>query len=138
MGNVRVVLADDNAQIRSILRDRLGKDPGLTVVGEARNGFEALDQVELHLPDVLLLDMEMPGMNGLEVVRKLHDDLWPVQVLVLSAHSDPCYVEGVMEHGAAGYFLKEDDLRDVIDAINRAARGERSLVSKKLDRRLPV
>ena len=121
---IRIVIADDHPLMRSGIRDLLQSEPDLEVVGEAASGEEALRLVKVAKPDVLLLDMNMPGTPGVEVARKLRSQNANVQVLALSAYNDQAYVAGLMECGAAGYVTKEQSPRVIIEAIRAVARGE--------------
>ena len=82
----------------------LEKTPGITVIGEADNGIEAIYSVNQLAPDILLLDIEMPVLNGIEVVKELFAVASPVHILVLSAYDDPEYIREALNYGAAGYF----------------------------------
>ncbi len=126
MATTRVVLADDHAIIRSGIRSLLNKAPDIEVVGEASTGVEALRLVRELAPDVLLLDMEMPEMNGLEVARQLRAAGSPVRILALSAYDDKQYILGMLASGAAGYLLKEEAPKIIVAAVRRAAHGEQS------------
>ena len=106
MKNIKVVLADDHPVVRSGMRSLLERAMDITVVGEASNGMEALMLVDELSPDVLLVDMEMPGMNGVEVARQLQATQSPVKILALSAYDDDRYIEGLLASGAVGYLTK--------------------------------
>lgn len=121
---IRVVLADDHPLMRSGIRNLLEAEPDINVVGEAANGAEALRLVEAVRPDVLLLDMEMPGMSGVEVARKIQALELPVYVLALSAYDDKAYVSGLLESGASGYITKEKPPQVIIEAVRAVAHGE--------------
>lgn len=123
-GNIRIVLADDHPVMRSGIRTLLEAEADLTVVGEAANGLEALRLVESLKPDVLLLDMEMPGLSGVEVARRIRDQAIPVYVLALSAYDDRSYVAGLLESGASGYITKEKSPQMIVEAVRAIARGE--------------
>jgi DNA-binding NarL/FixJ family response regulator len=119
----RVVLADDHPMIRAGIRSLLRKAPDIEIVGEARNGAEAMRLVEELQPDVLLLDMEMPVLKGIEVARRLRAAGSPVRILALSAHSDRQYILGMLASGASGYLTKEEGLEKIVEAIRRVAKG---------------
>lgn len=97
---------------------------GITVVGEAGNGEEALERVDEHQPDVLLLDVEMPELSGIEVAQRLQDDGSPVRLLALSSYDDQEYVQGLLANGAAGYLTKEKAPELIIEAVRAVADGE--------------
>ena len=124
MAPIRVALADDHAAIRTGVRNRLETAPDIVVVGEASDGAEALRMVEELAPDVLLLDVEMPGMTGVEVASRLQARGSPVRILALSAYDDEQYISGMLANGAAGYLTKEESLERVAEAVRGVARGE--------------
>jgi DNA-binding NarL/FixJ family response regulator len=123
-GNIRIVLADDHPVMRSGIRTLMEVEADFNVVGEAANGLEALRLVELLKPDVLLLDMEMPGLSGVEVARRIRDQGLPVYVLALSAYDDRAYITGLLESGASGYITKEKPPQMIVEAVRAVARGE--------------
>ena len=123
MTKIRVLLADDHAILREGLRALLGYYDDVQVVGEAQDGAEAVDRVaELH-PDVVLMDIAMPGMNGIEATRQIHQQYPETHVLVLSQHEDWRYVLPVLEAGASGYVLKRVIGTDLISALRIVAQG---------------
>lgn len=132
---IRVFLVDDHALMREGLRAMLERRPTLTVVGEAGNGHEALRLVGDAAPDVVLMDIAMPGLNGLEVTRRLHATMPHVRILALSMYDDQEYASGVLRAGASGYILKDAVSSQLADAIEALARGEGYLcpiIAKKL------
>jgi DNA-binding NarL/FixJ family response regulator len=129
---IRIVLADDHPVVRSGIRTMLEKAADFVVVGEASNGLDALALVEQLAPDVLLLDMEMPGMAGLDVARRLHTNGSPVRVLALSAHDDEQYIFGLLDHGASGYLTKDEAPSTIIEAIRGVAHGEDGWISRRV------
>ena len=130
--SIRVVLADDHPVVRGGIRTLLEKAPGVTVVGEASSGREALGLVEKLAPDVLLLDMEMPGGTGLEVARWLQERAASVKVLALSAYDDEEYIFGLLDSGAAGYLTKDEAPDIIIEAVQGVARGEEGWISRRV------
>ena len=121
---IRVLLAEDHAVVREGTRKILEADPGISVVGEAADGAEAVDLARDLSPDVVLLDMAMPVLNGVEATRKLRALSSPPKVLVLSAYDDVSYAEAVLAAGASGYLLKIAHAEDVVAAIQSVARGD--------------
>jgi DNA-binding NarL/FixJ family response regulator len=133
MPPIRILLADDHPGFSAGLRGHLDREPDLDVVAVASDGDRALALARQHRPDVLVLDMEMPGRSGLEVARALRTlDDPPVQVLVLSAYEDEEYIFGILDAGAAGYLSKQEPLRAIAEAIRGAARGETGWLSRKI------
>src|SRR3990170_8882790 len=121
---IRVLIADDHTIVRSGLRLLLEAEPDIDVVGEALEGREALNLVEQHLPDVVLMDITMPGMDGLEATRRIKAS-WPqIQVLVLTMHRSDEYFFEMLKAGASGYILKGAETSDLIHALRVVGRGE--------------
>lgn len=132
MSNIHVVLADDHPLAREGLRNLLEKAVEIEVVGEANDGSEALRLVETLAPDVLLLDMEMPGLSGIEVAQQLQAAQSPVRILALSAHNDREYIRGLLASGAAGYLIKEELPQTIVEAVRGVARGEQGWMSRQV------
>jgi DNA-binding NarL/FixJ family response regulator len=129
---LRVLIADDHAIVRKGLREILREAAEETVVGEASNGAEALAQVRGHEWDVVVLDVTMPGQNGLEVLRLLKQSHPDLPVLILSMHSGYHYVTGSLKAGASGYLHKETAPEELITAIHTAIGGG-TYVSRSLE-----
>jgi two-component system response regulator NreC len=122
--HIRVLIADDHTIVRSGLRLLLEAEPDIEVVGEALEGREAINLVEKHLPDVILMDISMPGMDGLEATRQIKA-AWPqVKVLVLTMHRSDEYFFEMLKAGASGYILKGAETSDLIHAVRVVGRGE--------------
>lgn len=124
MPATRVVIADDHPVVRAGIRDMLEAADGITVVGEAADGAEALEQVEEQYPDVLLLDVEMPELSGVEVADRLEEQSHPVRLLALSSYDDQEYVQGLLQSGASGYLTKENAPDLIVEAVRAVADGE--------------
>ncbi len=118
---IRIVVADDHLSVRIGIRRLLEAESDIVIVGEASDGVQALSLAEGLLPDILLLDVEMPGMDGLQVTAKLREKRTPVQVLALSAYDDQQYTQGMLENGAAGYLTKDDAPAVLLDVLRRIA-----------------
>jgi DNA-binding NarL/FixJ family response regulator len=126
-GPIRVVLADDHTIFRQGLKRLLDEDRRFAVVAEANDGREALDAVKAHAPEVVLMDLTMPGLSGLEATRRLRKANPEAHVLILSVHSDEEYIARAFEAGAVGYVLKDVRAADLFAAIEAAAEGRRYL-----------
>lgn len=114
---IRVLVVDDHAILREGIRSLLERYDDITVVGEAGNGIEALAQVEALRPDIVLMDLAMPEMNGLEATRRLRQSHPEVKVLILTQHDNQEYIAPALQAGAAGYILKRAGGRELIAAI---------------------
>ncbi|MEX1275644.1 MAG: response regulator transcription factor [Bacteroidota bacterium] len=123
MEKIRIVLADDHTVVRQGFRSLLEEDKSLEVVGEAENGQEALLVVKKTLPDVVLLDISMPHLNGVQATRQIHKLDPKVKILILSMFKDEEYVREVFHAGATGYILKVATGSELIKAIKEVYRG---------------
>lgn len=128
---ITVLIADDHPVVRSGIRSMLEEAPDVTVVGEASGGEEAIALVQSLRPDVLLLDMEMGTLSGVEVARRLQGSGSPVRILALSAYTSEHYIFGLLAAGAAGYLTKAEAPRVILDAVRGVARGEEGWLSRK-------
>lgn len=124
MQTIRVLLVDDHALLRLGLRALLSDADDIEVVGEAGDGQEALEQVRRLHPDVVLLDVAMPKMNGLMVVRQLHEEYPDIKVVMLTQYDNPEYVVPLLQAGAAGYVLKQDADIDLVGVVRSVYRGD--------------
>jgi len=120
----RVLLADDHPVLRAGLRALLETDPSVEVVGEASTGAEAIERALQLRPDIVLMDLSMPGTNGLEATRRITALGIGVHVLVLTVHAEEEYLVPVVEAGAAGYLTKTSADQDLLEAVRTVARGE--------------
>jgi two-component system response regulator NreC len=121
---IRVLIADDHIIVRSGLRLLLEAQPDIEVVGEASDGREALDLIEKCLPNVVLMDITMPGMDGLEATRQIKAS-WPqINVLALTMHRSDEYFFEMLKVGASGYILKGAETSELIQAVRVVGRGE--------------
>jgi len=121
---IRVLIVDDHTIVRSGVRLLLEGEPDIDVVGEALDGGEALDRVQALRPDVVLMDIAMPVMDGLEATRRIKAQWSEVNVLVLTMHRSDDYFFEMLKSGASGYVLKSADTGELINAVRVVARGE--------------
>jgi len=121
---IRVLLVDDHTVVRRGLRLAFGLEPDLEVVGEAENGKRAIEAAAALLPDVVVMDLLMPVMNGVEATREIRSRFPEVEVVALTSVLEDRMVVDVVEAGAAGYMLKESRPDDLFEAVRAAARGE--------------
>ena len=135
MKKIAVLLVDDPAVVRQGLRALLEAEGDLTVIGEAENGREAVAVARKTFPDVVVMDVAMPGMNGLEATRQILRSLPATKVLVLTSYGDDDYVTQLIEAGATGYLLKQTAADDLLKAI-REIKGGRTFFSPVIAKRL--
>ena len=121
---MRVLLADDHGIVRRGLRSLLETEPGLTVVAEAADGMEALRLCEEHRPDLLILDIAMPKLNGIEVAARAHKLARPPRVIFLSMHAEESYILRALASGASAYLLKDATDEDLLPAIRAVTAGK--------------
>ncbi|UCE02242.1 MAG: response regulator transcription factor [Candidatus Latescibacterota bacterium] len=123
--SVRILLAEDHKLVRQALKTLLEPEEDLELVGETGDGMDVMEQVAKHRPDILVLDLMMPGLNGLEVTRRVHQRFPKTRVLVLSMHQDRNYVSKAVQNGASGYVVKHADADDLLRGIRHVAAGRR-------------
>lgn len=133
MKTIRVLICEDHPGIRRRLRELLSSEEDIFVIGEASNGYEALQYVEQLLPDVLLLDIEMPQMNGLLVSKVLRANQSQVKVIILSAYNDPEWINSALEYGAGGYLIKDDAPALLAKAVRGIANNQTGWFSLRVE-----
>lgn len=138
MSQIKVVLADDHPVVRTGIRNLLARSADIQVVGEASTGEEALRLCDTLAPDVLLLDMELPGIKGVEVAQRINQARSGTRILALSAYDDKHYIQELLENGASGYLMKEEAPDTIIDAIRGVAQGEQGWVSRRVAAQMSV
>lgn len=124
MKKIRILLADDHTMVRQGFRLILAAQPDMEVVGEAGDGRQAVELAEQLRPDLVVMDVAMPGLNGIEATRRLAQSSPCTRVLALSMHKDSVYVREILRAGARGYLLKDSIDRDLLAAVRSVARGE--------------
>ena len=123
-GNIRVLIADDHTIVRQGLARLLSDQPMLEVVGEAVNGHNAVAMTETLKPDIIIMDIAMPGLNGIDASKKIRKCAPGVKILILSMYSHEHYIHRLLEVGISGYLLKDSSGHDIIKAINDAMKNK--------------
>jgi len=121
---IRILLADDHSLVRQGFSMILGAEADMEVVGQAGNGREAIEMAEKLLPDLVIMDVTMPELNGIEATRRLAASLPRTRVLALSMHKDSAYVREILRAGARGYLRKDSGDADLLKAVRSVAKGE--------------
>ncbi len=132
MATISVLIVDDHPIVCSGIRNVLDKAMGIEVLGEACSGAEALEMIDTLQPDVVLLDMKLPDMSGVEVIKKVYASGSHSRILGLSSYNDGEYISQLLNHGASGYLLKEEVPQFIVDAVRGVAMGEEGWVSRKV------
>jgi DNA-binding NarL/FixJ family response regulator len=142
MSKIRILIADDHAVVRDGTRQILVQEPDLDVVAEAADGAEAIRLAGVVKPDVAIIDIAMPGVDGIEATKQIKAKYPTIAVLILSAYDDDQFVFSLLEAGAAGYLLKSVRGRELIDAVRQVYAGESvlhpSIARKVLNRFVPA
>ncbi len=121
---IKVLIADDHAIVRTGLRALIHSESTMELVGEATGGYEAIDMVEKMQPDVLVLDLSMPDLDGISVARKIKQQIPDLRILILTIHEDEALLRAALKAGAAGYILKHAAEAELISAIHTILRGD--------------
>ena len=135
MNTARVLLADDHVLVRAVIRSLLEKITGIEVVAEAGDGREALELIEKHLPNVVLMDIAIPELNGLEALARATKEFSGVKVIILSMHANEEYVLQALRAGARGYLLKDAAVAELELALRAVTRGE-TYLSPRISKRV--
>jgi DNA-binding NarL/FixJ family response regulator len=136
MAVTRVILAEDNKNIRAGIRRLLTRARDIEVVGEAENGIDTLKLVNELNPDVLLLDVEMPLLNGIEVTQRMLKRKSTAHILVLSSYDDREYIQAMLANGVSGYLIKDEAPRRILEAVRGVARGETGWFSSQVSNQI--
>lgn len=133
--SIRVLVADDQAAVREGLATLLDLTPGIEVIGQARDGAQALQLVAEHAPDVVLMDLHMPGMDGIAATERLTAEHPGTRVVVLTTYADDSSIQGALRAGALGYLTKDADRVQIARAVQAAANGQ-SVLDEAVQRKL--
>ncbi len=136
MENIKVIIADDHPVVCKGIGDLLESAPGISVIGQTTSGVKALQLVEDLKPDVLILDIEMPDITGVQVLDKLIQREIPVKILGLSSYDDRGYISQLLSMGASGYLIKDEMPENIVEAVRGVANGEKGWVSRKVAAKL--
>lgn len=130
MKKISILIADDHSIVRDGLKQVIASNSDMEIIGEAEDGLKALEMVKKHKPDVVLLDIGMPNLSGLEAISLIKDSEPKTQIVILTMHSNEKYVQQVLDSGALGYVLKASPSSDILEAIRSAKKGDYFLSSK--------
>jgi two-component system, NarL family, response regulator NreC len=122
---IRVLLADDQTILRKGIRSLFGNHPGYEIVGEAVDGLEVVAMAKQLVPDIVMMDITMPGLNGLEATQRIIGENPKIKVIVLSVHSDKRFIEKAIASGASGYLRKDCEFDELLSAISAVLAGKR-------------
>jgi two-component system, NarL family, response regulator DegU len=136
MNEIRVFLADDHPIVRKGIHDLLEASEGIQVIGEAPTGEQALQMIKALQPDIMIVDIELPDISGIDVVNRINEEEIPIKVLVLSSYDDREYIAQMLSLGVSGYLIKDEVPEAIVEALHGIARGERGWVSRKVAERL--
>jgi DNA-binding NarL/FixJ family response regulator len=131
----KILIVDDHPMMREGLAQLIGNQPDLTVCGEARNAHEALEKVRLLKPDLVLVDITLPGRNGLELIKDIQVLDAAISVLVISMHDESLYAERVLRAGGRGYVMKQEGGKKIMEAIRQVSAGQ-IFVSEKMSAKI--
>lgn len=123
MNEIKILIADDHPIFRDGLKGIIEKAPGLKIVAEAGSGIEALEMIKIHLPDVAVLDLDMPGLDGIEVVTELRKLLPDVKLVILTMHKDEANFSRAFEAGVSGYMVKDEAAPEIVKCLKAIAAG---------------
>lgn len=127
MEPISILIVDDHAVVRAGVRGFLSIQPDFLIVGEAENGVQAVEMTQQHTPDVVLMDLVMPAMNGIEATRLVKEASPRTQVIILTSHHDDTFLFPALQAGALSYILKDVPPSALVEAVRRAAQGEATL-----------
>jgi DNA-binding NarL/FixJ family response regulator len=125
MPKIKILITDDHAVVRKGLKMLLENEPNFEIIGEAEDGLDALEKIEILLPNVVILDLTMPNMTGIEAAKHISQKFPQVKILVFSMHNDTEYILKSLENGASGYLLKDSGKDEIMNAIVAVASGKK-------------
>jgi DNA-binding NarL/FixJ family response regulator len=134
-GKVRILIADDHPMMREALRNILTRQDGFTIVGEASNGNEAAEMADKLQPNIVVMDISMPGLNGLEATRQIKSSHPEIAILILTVHDDSEHILGLLEAGAEGYLTKDAFEAEIVQAIRAVLAGD-AVYSPKVSKQI--
>ncbi len=137
MKKIKIILGDDHAVVRQGVRSLLNQEKDMTVIGEAADGLQLLDLTEKLHPDVVVVDLKMPRLNGIEAAREIQRRFPHIHIVILTMHADRSYIDSALQAGVCGYVLKEEEIGEMCVAIRSAAQGSLYL-SAEVSRRVPL
>ena len=120
---LKILIVDDQKTVQALLNDYLENEPSLEIIGFAENGQDALEMVKIHRPDIVLMDIEMPVLDGLSATRIIAEQFIQSSVLILTVHDEDTYLNAALQVGAKGYLLKNTPAKELINAIYSAHKG---------------
>jgi len=123
VNKIRIILADDHVVVRQGLRSLIDQEPDMLVIGEAGDGLQLLEMVEQLRPDVVLMDIRMPNLNGIDAAEEIQQHFPATHVVILTMHADRAYVERAIQARVFGYVLKDEDISEICIAIRHALQG---------------
>jgi two-component system, NarL family, response regulator LiaR len=127
VGKIRVLLADDHILLRQGTAELLRNEQDIEIAGEANNGEEAVQLAKSLRPDIIIMDIRMPALSGVEATRQIHTEMPDIQILILTAYEDEQYIFSLLQAGASGYLLKTAPIGDLVRAIHQVCNGESPL-----------
>ena len=136
MNKIKIILADDHVVVHQGVRTLIDQEKDMVVIGEANDGLQLLDMTETLRPDVVIVDLRMPDLNGIDAAEQINRRFPNVRTVILTMHADRAYIDRAMQAGVCGYVLKEEDIWETCTAIRQAAQGKRYL-SAAVTRRIP-
>lgn len=132
MRRIKVILAEDHPQVRSGIKGLLSRAAEVEVVGEAGDGIQALELMRKLQADVLVLDIEMPRMTGIQLLERMQLEKLPAKILIVSSYDGLEYARSLIRMGVSGYLIKDDAPEQIVDAVRRIAGGETGWVSNRI------